>query len=163
MEKIYLDHASAMPIDPRVLKFAEQYLKGRYGNPSSLHSAGLEAKRTIEDARKKVAELINAEKETCIIFTGGATESNNLAIKGTALRNMGKGKKVTASAIEHISVLNPMKELQKSGFELSLIPVDSTGVDRCRRFRKTQGDADQRYHCNLNNVRKQRNRDNRTY
>jgi cysteine desulfurase len=128
MEKIYLDHASAMPVDTRVLKFAEQYLNEVFGNPSSLHSAGLEAKRAIEDARKKVAELINAENETCIVFTSGATESNNLAIKGTALRNIGKGKKVAASAIEHISVLNPMKELQKSGFELTLIPVDLAGV-----------------------------------
>jgi len=127
MEKIYLDHASAMPVDARVLKFAERYLKEVFGNPSSLHSAGLEAKRAIEDSRKKVAELINAENETCIVFTSGATESNNLAIKGTALRNMGKGKKVAASAIEHISVLNPLKELQKNGFELTLIPVDSTG------------------------------------
>jgi cysteine desulfurase len=128
MKKIYLDHASAMPIDPRVLAFAERYLKSDFGNPSSLHSAGLTAKTAIEDARKKVAELINAENETCIIFTGGATESNNLAIKGTALRNAGKGKKLAASAIEHISVINPMKELQKSGFELTLIPVDSTGM-----------------------------------
>jgi cysteine desulfurase len=128
MEKIYLDHASSMPVDPRVLEFAKQYLEDGFGNPSSLHSAGLAAKRAIEDARKKVAELINAENETCIIFTGGATESNNLAIKGTALRNIGKGKKLAASVIEHISVLNPMKELQKSGFELTIIPVDSTGL-----------------------------------
>lgn len=128
MEKIYLDHASAMSVDPRVLEFAKQYLKEDFGNPSSLHSVGLTAKRAIEDARKKVAELINAENETCILFTGGATESNNLAIKGTALRNIGKGKKVAASAIEHISVLNPMKELQKNGFEFTIIPVDSTGL-----------------------------------
>ncbi len=136
MEKTYLDHASAMPVDPRVLRFAERYLKDIFGNPSSLHSAGLETKKAIEDARKKVTELINAENETCIIFTSGATESNNLAIKGTALRNMGKGKKVAASAIEHISVLNPMKELQKSGFELTLIPVDSTGLVELEKLKE---------------------------
>lgn len=128
MKWIYLDHAAAMPVDPRVLEFAERYLQRDFGNPSSLYSVGLEAKRAIEDARKKVAELINAEKETCIVFTSGATESNNLAIKGTALRNIGKGKKVAASAIEHMSVLNPLKELQKRGFELTNIPVDSTGI-----------------------------------
>ncbi|MGB3092548.1 MAG: cysteine desulfurase family protein [Candidatus Zixiibacteriota bacterium] len=128
MRKIYLDHASAMPVDPRVLAFAEPYLKGDFGNPSSQHSAGATANKAVEDARSKVAELINAEKEICIVFTGGATEANNLAIKGTALRNQGKGKKLVASAIEHISVINPMKELQKSGFELTLIPVDSTGI-----------------------------------
>ncbi|NIN01500.1 MAG: aminotransferase class V-fold PLP-dependent enzyme [candidate division Zixibacteria bacterium] len=128
MRRMYLDHASAMPVDPRVLAFAERYLKSDFGNPSSLHSAGVTAKRAIEEARKKVAELINAEKETCIVFTSCATESNNLAIKGMALRNIGKGKKLAASAIEHVSVLNPIKELQKSGFELTLIPVDSTGL-----------------------------------
>jgi cysteine desulfurase len=136
MEKIYLDHASAMPVDPRILEFAEPYLKDVFGNPSSLHSAGLAAKKAIEDARKKVTELINAENETCIIFTGGATESNNLAIKGTALRNIGKGKKVAASAIEHISVLNPMKELQKGGFELNIIPVDSTGLVELEKLKE---------------------------
>jgi cysteine desulfurase len=128
VRRVYLDHASAMPIDPRVLQFAEQYLKDDFGNPFALYSVGLEAKRAVEDARKKVAELINAENPARIVFTGSATESNNLAIKGTALRNIGKGKKVVASAIEHMSVLNPMKELQKSGFELNLIPVDSTGI-----------------------------------
>ncbi len=128
MRQIYLDHVSAMPIDPRVLAFAKRYVTNDFGNPSSLHSAGLTAKRAIEDARQRVAELINAEDETCIIFTSGATESNNMAIKGTALRNIRKGKRVAASAIEHISVLNPAKELQKSGFELTLIPVDQAGI-----------------------------------
>jgi cysteine desulfurase len=128
VERIYLDHASAMPIDPRVLEFAERYLKDDFGNPFALYSVGLEAKRAVEEARKNVAELINAESPTRIVFTGSATESNNLAIKGTALRNIGKGKKVVASAIEHMSVLNPLKELQKNGFEFTLVPVDATGI-----------------------------------
>lgn len=128
MKRIYLDHASAMPVEPRVLSFAEHYLKNDFGNPSSLYSVGLEAKKIIEEARKKIAELINAEDETCIIFTSGATESNNLAIKGIALRNVAKGKELTTSAIEHMSVLNPMKELQKGGFKLSIVPVDSMGI-----------------------------------
>lgn len=128
MDKIYLDNASAMAIDPRVLDFAMKYLKGNLGNPSSLHSAGLEAKTGIEEARIKVAELINAEKAEAIIFTGSATEANNIAIKGTALRNIGKGKDVVASAIEHISVMNPMKDLQKVGFTFNTIPVDSSGL-----------------------------------
>jgi cysteine desulfurase len=128
MGRIYLDHISAKPIDPRVLEFAERFLTGDYGNPSSLHSLGLEAKRVLEDARVKVAELINAEKENAVVFTASATEANNLAIRGTAMRNIGKGKEVAASAIEHISVLNPMKELQKNGFTFTLIPVDSNGV-----------------------------------
>jgi cysteine desulfurase len=128
MERIYLDHISSKPIDSRVLEFAERFLTADYGNPSSLHSLGLEAKRVLEDARGKVAELINAEKETTIVFTTSATEANNLAIRGTAMRNIGKGKEVAASAIEHMSVLNPMKELQKNGFTFNLIPVDSMGL-----------------------------------
>jgi cysteine desulfurase len=136
MERIYLDYVSSKPIDPRVLEFAKQYLEHNYGNPSSLHSVGLEAKRVLEDARAKVAALINGESEKTIIFTGSATEANNLAIKGAALRNMSKGKEVVASAIEHMSVLNPMKELQKNGFTLSLIPVDSTGIVDLKRLDK---------------------------
>jgi cysteine desulfurase len=128
MENIYLDHISSRPIDPGVLEFAKRFLEHDYGNPSSLHSLGLEARRTLEEARAKIAELINGESEKTIIFTGSATEANNLAIKGTALRNIGKGKEVAASAIEHMSVLNPMKELQKNGFTLNLMPVDSNGI-----------------------------------
>ncbi len=130
MERIYLDHASSMPIDPRVLEFTKKYLEGStiLGNPSSLHSAGLEAKHAIEDARVKIAELINAEDERSIIFTGSATEANNLAIRGVAQRNIGKGKEVLASAIEHISVINPMKELQKLEFTFNKVPVDNLGL-----------------------------------
>ncbi len=134
MVGIYLDYASATPIDPRVLEFARKFLEDSCGNPSMLHSAGLEAKKAVEDARKKVAGLINAEDEGAIVFTGSVTEANNLGIKGTALRNLKKGKRVAGSAIEHISVLNPMKELLKSGFELTLIPVDPDGLIDLDRF-----------------------------
>lgn len=128
MKRIYLDHASSTPVDPRVLEFATPYLTKKMGNPSSLHSASLTAKEAIEDARKKIAEFINAENEKSIIFMGSATEANNLAIRGTALRNIAQGKTVVASAIEHISVLNSMKSLQKNGFTFNIIPVDSTGI-----------------------------------
>ena len=128
MKRIYLDHASSMPADPRVLEFATPYLTKKMGNPSSLHSASLTAKEAIEDARKKIAEFISAENEKSIIFTGSATEANNLAIRGTALRNIAQGKTVVASTIEHISVLNSMKSLQKNGFTFNIIPVDSTGI-----------------------------------
>jgi len=128
MPRIYLDHASSMPVDSRVFDFAKPYLMKSHGNPSSLHSVGLEARRAVEEARSKIAEFIHAENESTIIFTGCATEANNLAVKGTALRNITQGKAVVASAIEHMSVLNPMKELQKNGFSFTTIPVDSTGV-----------------------------------
>ena len=128
MSGIYLDYQSAMPMDPRVLEFAEKYLTKEFGNPSALHSIGLAAKSAVEEAREKVADLINAPDPSNIIFAGSATEANNLAIRGTALRNAGKGKKILASSIEHISVLNAMKELQKGGFQLILALVDSMGI-----------------------------------
>lgn len=128
MKRIYLDHASASPVDPRVVAFAMPFLSEEYGNPSTLYAMGLTAKRALERARGQVASLINAESPATIIFTGSATESNNLAIRGTALRNRQIGERVLSSVIEHISVLNPMKELQKSGFQYETVPVDNTGV-----------------------------------
>ena len=128
MSGIYLDYQSAMPLDPRVLEFARGCLAKDFGNPSALHSVGLAAKSAAEEARAKVAGLINAEGPGNIIFTASATESNNLAIRGTALRNAGKGKKILASNIEHISVINALKDLQKAGFQPDLAPVDSMGI-----------------------------------
>jgi len=128
MDRIYLDHASGMPIDPRVFDYAKGYLMNDYGNPSSLYSLGITAKEAIEDARKKIADFINAENERSIIFTGSATEANNLAIRGTALRNIKDGKDLIASTIEHISVINPMKDLQKNGFNFNQVPVDANGL-----------------------------------
>lgn len=125
---VYLDHTSSVPVDPRVLAFAGQYLKEEYGNPSSLYALGLSAKQAVEEARVKVAALVHAETPSTIIFTGSATESNNLAVRGTALRNRKKGKSILASVIEHVSVLNPAKDLQKQGFDLAFVPVDRYGV-----------------------------------
>jgi len=125
---IYLDHASVMPLDPRVWKFAQKFLSDIVGNPSSLHSNGLAARSAVEDARLKVAQLINTDKENSVIFTGSCTEANNLAIRGTALRNVSKGKHLLASSIEHISVINPLKDLQKQGFSIGYVPVDKHGV-----------------------------------
>lgn len=125
---VYLDHASAMPVDPRVLAFARRYLEEEFGNPSSLYDRGLSTRRAVEAARGEVAALVNTGDPRSIVFTGSATESNNLAIRGTALRNRRKGKKILVSAIEHISVMNPAKDLQKQGFELEFIPVDRYGI-----------------------------------
>ncbi len=127
-ERVYMDHISAMPVDPRVVDFARPYLEQGHGNPSSLHRVGQAAKGAIQEARQRVADLINAESADTIIFTGGATEANNLAIRGTASRNARKGKRVVSSAIEHMSVLNPMKELQKGGFEYERAGVDEHGL-----------------------------------
>jgi len=136
MDNIYLDHASAMPIDPRVLEFAKKYLTDYFGNPSSLYNIGQDAKEAVNESRKKIAELINAETDRTIIFTGSATESNNLAIRGTAYRNIKDGKEVLTSAIEHISVINPMKDLQKNGWIFNTIPVDKYGVIDLEQLKK---------------------------
>jgi len=128
MSGIYLDYQSASPVDPRVYEFAERYLANEFGNPSALHSNGLAAKTVIEEARSRVAELINAETAETIVFTSGVTEANNLAVHGFVRRNASKGRALLASAIEHISVLNPLKDLKKGGFALALIPVDPEGV-----------------------------------
>ena len=127
MEKIYLDHASSMPVDPRVIDFIKPYLI-EVGNPSSLYEFGQNARIAIEESRKKIADLINAESEKTIIFTGNATEANNIAIRGTSFRNIKDGKEVLTSAIDHISVINPMKDLQKNGWTFNTIPVDNYGI-----------------------------------
>lgn len=127
MEGIYLDHASSMPVDPRVIDFAKPFL-AEAGNPSSLYEFGQTAKQAVEEARRKVVDLINAESEKTIVFTGSATEANNLGIRGTAFRNIKEGKEVLASTIEHISVINPMKNLVKNGWSFNQVPVDKFGV-----------------------------------
>ena len=108
---INLDYAAGKPVDSRVLDSMLPYMNRLYGNPSSLHSMGQEAKKALYQARKQVSELINAERPENIIFTSSATESNNLAIKGVANRNKEQGTKIIASNVEHISVINPIKYL----------------------------------------------------
>ena len=122
-----MDYAAGKPVDPRAIEAMLPYMKISYGNPSSLHVAGQEAKRALDEARIKVAELINAEKADSIIFTSGATESNNLAIKGAANRNKDRGTKIITSSVEHMSVVNPVKFLTTKGFEAVFLPVDKFG------------------------------------
>jgi len=124
---VNLDYAAGKPVDPRVKEIMLPYLEKSYGNPSSLHSMGQEAKNAINQARKQVAELINAEKHESIIFTSGATESNNLAIKGIAKRYKDRGTKILTSKVEHMSVVNPIKYLTTKGFESTFVPVNNYG------------------------------------
>ena len=126
-KRVYLDHAAGRPVEPRVIEAMLPYMKSSYGNPSSLHVFGQEAKRAVEEARAKVAALINAEKKESIIFTSGATESNNLAIKGVANRNKDKGTRILTSSVEHMSVVNTCKFLTTKGFEAVFLPVDKYG------------------------------------
>jgi len=123
-----MDQAAGRPVDPKVLEAMLPYMTERYGNPSSLHDFGQEAKNALEEARAEVAQLVNAEKKESIIFTSGATESNNVAIKGVANRNKDKGTRIVTSSVEHMSVLNTVKFLKTKGFETIFIPVDNTGL-----------------------------------
>jgi len=123
-----MDHTAGMPVDPRVLEVMQPYFNQYYGNPSSLHSWGNEARKAMEDARAKIVALIGAKKGEEVFFTSGGTESNNLAIKGVAYRNKDRGNHIVTSAIEHISVMNPCKSLVKEGFNVTYVPVDKFGV-----------------------------------
>jgi len=123
-----MDHGAGMPLDSRVLEAMKPYFLENYGNPSSSHSFGNSAKEALAASREKVAQLVAAEKPQEVIFTAGGTESNNLAIKGAAFRNREKGNHIITTAIEHISVINICKYLQKQGFEVTYVPVDKQGV-----------------------------------
>ncbi len=124
--EVYLDYQSSKPVDPRVIEAMLPYFNERFGNPSSLHSVGDRATEVLESCREKIAQFIGADNKE-IIFTSGATESNNLALIGYAMRNKGKGNHVIISEVEHISILNITKYLEKNGFEFSRVPVDQYG------------------------------------
>ncbi len=123
---IYFDYQSSKPVDPRVIESMLPYFDKKFGNPSSLHKIGDEATEILDHSRQAVAKFINAKPEE-IIFTSGATESNNLALIGFALRNKHKGNHIIISEIEHISLHNIAKYLQKNGFEITRVPVDFYG------------------------------------
>jgi cysteine desulfurase len=122
-----MDFTAGKPVETRVAETMLSYMTAFEGNPSSVHSFGQEAKQVLEEARAKVAQLINAEKKESIIFTSGATESNNMAIKGFAYRNKDSGTHIITSSIEHMSVMNPVKYLSTRGFRVTFLPVDQQG------------------------------------
>jgi cysteine desulfurase len=122
-----MDHSSTTPVDAAVTEAMLPYFSDRFGNPSSLYSIGREARRAMEDARAKVADLMGAKKEE-IIFTGSGTESDNLAIKGLAYRNRKKGDHIITSSIEHHAVLYTCKYLETQGFKVTYLPVSKEGL-----------------------------------
>ena len=126
-KRIFFDNASTTRIDDQVFKEMESYFRENYGNPSSLHDFGELAKSAVESARKKVANLVGASTEE-IYFTSCGTESNNLALWGLARALKGKGNHIISSVIEHYSVLNPLKEMKKNSWNISLAPVDKCGL-----------------------------------
>jgi cysteine desulfurase len=135
-KRVYMDHAAGKPVDPQVVEAMLPYMKTFYGNPSSLHQFGQEARKALEEARAKIAELINAERKESIIFTSGATESNNMAIKGVANRNKDRGTCIITSSIEHMSVVNTCKFLTTKGFEAVFLPVDNYGFVKLESLEK---------------------------
>jgi len=128
MKKAYMDYGAGTLVDPRVLEAMKPYFTEVFGNPSSVHSLGQEAKRAMEESRKNVADFVGAETKEEIIFTSGATESNNLAIKGVAYRNRNRGNHIITTTIEHMSVINTFKYLQKEGFKTTYVTVDKYGI-----------------------------------
>lgn len=123
--RVYLDYGGFSPVDPRVVALMRPFLEGGVGNPAALHSHGLEARASLDGARAKVARLIGGAA-VGVIFTASATEANNLAIRGVTQR--ARGRHVVASAVEHISVVNPCRALEKQGWSVSWLPVDREGL-----------------------------------
>lgn len=122
-----MDYASTTPVDPRVIKAMLPYFSEKIGNTMSPHVWGLEAREALENAREVVASFIKASPVE-VIFTGSATESNNLAVKGIAFSNRARGRHIVTSKIEHLSVLDPVKWLERNGFEVTYIPVNEDGL-----------------------------------
>jgi cysteine desulfurase len=127
MRKIYLDHIAGTPLHTSVVEAMRPYLEEKFGNPQSLHSFGQEASEAIEEARNKVAQLVNADP-TEIFFTSSGSEANNFALKGFALALRNKGKHIVLSSIEHQSILNSAAYLEKLGYTFSSVPVDKFGM-----------------------------------
>ncbi|MFA5384453.1 MAG: cysteine desulfurase NifS [Eubacteriales bacterium] len=127
MKLIYMDHSATTPVDPEVFEAMIPYYTSEYGNPSSLHTKGRAAKKAMEKARDQVAALLNADPRE-VYFTSGGTEADNQAILSYMRSNAHKGRHLITSAIEHHAVLDTCEYLQKNGFELTVLPVNSFGL-----------------------------------
>lgn len=123
----YFDHAATTAVCEQVLKSMLPYFSIEYGNPSSMYGIARNARRAVEDAREKIANVINAKKNE-IYFTSGGSESDNLAIKGIAYANKAKGNHIITSKIEHHAILETCETLEKEGFEVTYLNVDENGI-----------------------------------
>lgn len=127
MRRVYLDNAATTRVRPEVAEMMMTYLVDKYGNPSSVHAQGREARVAVEEARNQVAALIGAKPEE-IIFTSGGTEADNMALKGVARANRNKGNHLITTRIEHHAILHTAEALEKEGFEVTYLPVDRYGL-----------------------------------
>jgi cysteine desulfurase len=125
--KVYLDYIATTPVLPEVLEVMLPYFSNIYGNPQSFHSWGDKPGEAMEEAREQVAALVSGSPDE-IVFTSTGSEANNLAVKGLAQGQIEKGRHIVVSAIEHFSVLNAVRTLEKAGFELTVLPVDKYGL-----------------------------------
>ena len=135
MSEVYLDYNATTPLDPQVAESMKPFLSGIFGNPSSSHEFGIIARRAVEAARLNVALMLNVNADE-ILFTGGGTESNNLALKGFAFANAAKGRHIITSAVEHPAVTEVCSFLETMGFEVSWLPVDGYGMVNPEDFLK---------------------------
>lgn len=136
MRRVYLDHSATTPVRPEVLEAMLPFLKDEaFGNPSTVYSYGREAKKALEEAREKVANLIGARPEE-IFFTSGGTEADNLALIGTAAANEKKGRHIITSSIEHHAVLHTAQYLLRHGFKVTFLPVTPEGLVRVEDVEK---------------------------
>lgn len=127
MRQLYLDHNATTPVRPEVLDVILPFFRERFGNASSIHTFGQEARAPVEEARAQVAALVGARPGE-VFFTSGGTESDNLAVKGVAYANRDRGRHIITSQIEHHAVLNSCKFLEREGFTVTYLPVDSDGL-----------------------------------
>lgn len=127
MKRYYFDYAGTTPTDPVVIEAMQPYFYESFGNPSSLHYFGQQARKAMEESRTKIASFLGAKEEE-IIFTSGGTESNNFALHGIVYANDKKGNHIITSAIEHHAVLEPAKFLEKIGFKVTYVKVDQYGI-----------------------------------
>jgi len=127
LKRVYLDYAATTPVHPDVILAMTPYLSEVWGNPSSIHACGLEARSAVEEARGKIAALIGANKND-IYFTSGGTEADNWALKGVAHANQKRGNHIITSTIEHHAVLETCKYLEEKGFSVTYLPVDGFGM-----------------------------------
>lgn len=125
--KVYADYAATTPVKPIVTEKITEILSEHYGNPSSIHSIGRDGRKYLDQARRDIASVLGSQPNE-IIFTSGATEANNTAIKGVARKKENQGKHIITSSIEHHSVLHVFEELEREGFEVTYLDVHPNGV-----------------------------------
>lgn len=139
MERIYLDHAATSPVHPEVIQVLTETIQNHYGNPSSIHYFGRDARQVVDQAREFIAKSIHANFDE-IIFTSGGTEADNLALIGVARGMADKGKHIITTAVEHHAVLHTCEFLEKEGFEVTYLPVDETGRISVEELKKALRD-----------------------